>query len=112
MHRSVAVNHDALFKMLLKRPAILKGFFDAFLPQVAEFIDFGSLVFVDKERVTADGKKRTGDLLVKTCFRGESAGFLIHFEHQQNPIPILPEECWSIGSIGVNIICRYTQLPS
>jgi len=34
------VNHDALFKMLLKRPAILKGFFKAFLPPVARFIDF------------------------------------------------------------------------
>ena len=59
------MNHDALFKMLLKRPAILKGFFEAFLPQVARFIDFTSLEFVDKERITAEGRKRTGDLLVK-----------------------------------------------
>ena len=89
MHRSVTVNHDALFKTLLKRPAIFKGFFDAFLPQVGEFIDFGSLEFVDKERITADGRKRTGDLLAKTCFRGETAGFLIHFEHQAQPDPDL-----------------------
>jgi predicted transposase/invertase (TIGR01784 family) len=79
------VNHDALFKMLLKSPAILKGFFDAFLPQVAQFIDFTRLEFVDKERITADGRKRTGDLLVKTRFRGKSTGFLIHLEHQAQP---------------------------
>ena len=83
------MNHDALFKMLLKRPAILKSFFEAFLPQVARFIDFTSLEFVDKERVTADGRKRTGDLLVKTRFRGRSAGFLIHLEHQAQPDPDL-----------------------
>ncbi len=83
------MNHDALFKTLLKRPAIFKGFFDAFLPQVGEFIDFGSLEFVDKERITADGRKRTGDLLAKACFRGETAGFLIHFEHQAQPDPDL-----------------------
>jgi predicted transposase YdaD len=76
------VNHDALFKMLLKRPAILKGFFEAFLPQVAQFIDFAHLQFVDKERITLDGRKRTGDLLVKTRFRETPAGFLIHLEHQ------------------------------
>ena len=79
------MNHDALFKMLLKRPAILKGFFEAFLPQVARFIDFTSLEFVDKERITAEGRKRTGDLLVKTRFRAKSAGFLIHLEHQAQP---------------------------
>jgi hypothetical protein len=76
------VNHDALFKMLLKRPAILRGFFEAFLPKVASFIDFACLEFVDKERVTADGKKRTGDLLVKTRFRDNPAAFPIHLEHQ------------------------------
>jgi hypothetical protein len=79
------VNHDALFKKLLKRPAIFKGFFNAFLPDVAAFVDFSSLEYVDKEGVTLDGRKRTGDLLVKTRFRGESAAFLIHLEHQAQP---------------------------
>jgi len=83
------VNHDALFKMLLKRPAILRGFFEAFLPEVARFIDFSVLEFVDKERFTIDGRKRTGDLLVKTRFRGDAAGFLIHLEHQAQPDPDL-----------------------
>ena len=79
------MNHDALFKRLLKRPAIIKGFFEALLPQVASFMDFTHLEFVDKEGVTADGRKRTGDLLVKTRFRGKSAAFLIHLEHQAQP---------------------------
>jgi hypothetical protein len=79
------VDHDARFKMLLKAPAVLRGFFDAFLPEVARFIDFGVLELVDKERHTLDGRKRTGDLLVKTRFRGEAAGFLIHLEHQAQP---------------------------
>jgi len=79
------LNHDALFKKLLRRPAVLKGFFEAFLPEVAAFVDFGELEFVDKEGFTIDGRKRTGDILVKTRFRGESAAFLIHLEHQAQP---------------------------
>jgi len=76
------VNHDARFKILLKTPTILEAFFEAFLPETGRFVDFKYLEFVDKELVTADGRKRTGDLLVKTRFRGEAAGFLIHLEHQ------------------------------
>jgi predicted transposase/invertase (TIGR01784 family) len=76
------VDHDALFKMLLKRPTIFRGLFDAFLPKAGRFVDFDHLVFVDKERITIDGRKRTGDLLVKTRFREHPAGFLIHLEHQ------------------------------
>jgi len=83
------MNHDALFKMLLKAPAVFRGFFDAFLPDVAKFVDFNVLEFVDKERLTIDGRKRTGDLLIKTRFRGEAAAFLIHLEHQAQPDPDL-----------------------
>jgi hypothetical protein len=34
------MDHDARFKMLLKAPVLLRGFFDAFLPEVARFMDF------------------------------------------------------------------------
>jgi len=44
---------------------------------------FEMLEFVDKERVTIDGRKRTGDLLIKTRFQGQAAGLLIHLEHQR-----------------------------
>ena len=76
------MDHDTLFKTLLKRPAILQAFFEAFVPKAAPFIDFAVLEFLDKERITAHGRKRTGDLLIKTRFRGKPAGFLIHIEHQ------------------------------
>jgi hypothetical protein len=48
--------------------------FDAFLPEVGKFVDFEHLSFIDKELVTLDGKKRTGDLLVKTSFRHQPVG--------------------------------------
>jgi hypothetical protein len=76
------MNHDAMFKMLLKAPTVLRGFFDAFLPEVARFIDFQAIEFVDKERHTFHARKRTGDLLIKTRFQGKATGFLIHLEHQ------------------------------
>ena len=60
-------------------------FFEAFVPDAAGFIDFTVLEFVDKELFTIDRRKRTGDLLVKTRFRGQPAGFLIHLEHQAQP---------------------------
>lgn len=81
----MGMDHDARFKTLLKSPAVLRGFFDGFLPEVSAFIDFTVLEFVDKERFTAGRKKRTGDLLVKTRLRGKAAGFLIHLEHQAQP---------------------------
>jgi hypothetical protein len=79
------MDHDALFKMLLRTPTILQSFFEAFVPGAAGFIDFTVLEFVDKELFTIDRRKRTGDLLVKTRFRGQPAGFLIHLEHQAQP---------------------------
>jgi hypothetical protein len=84
------MDHDALFKMLLKTPTVLQAFFEAFLPEAVMFVDFGALEFVDKELFTRDRKKRTGDLLVKTRFRGQRAGFLIHLEHQAQRDPSLP----------------------
>jgi hypothetical protein len=83
------VNHDALFKSLLKNRSILRAFFEEFLPEAARFMDFYRLEYVDKERVTLEGKKRTGDLLIKTRFRGKAACFLIHLEHQAQPAPDL-----------------------
>jgi hypothetical protein len=76
------MNHDSLFKMLLKNRSILRAFFEQFFPEAAKFIEFDKIEYVDKERVTLEGKKRTGDLLIKTSFRGKMAGFLIHLEHQ------------------------------
>ena len=76
------LNHDALFKSLLKTGRLLKSFFEAFLPDLSSSIDFNHLEFLDKERFTLDGRRRTGDLLIKTRFREEDACFLIHLEHE------------------------------
>jgi hypothetical protein len=76
------VNHDALFKRLLRNRSILQAFFEQFLPEAARFIEFEELEYVDKERLTLEGKKRTGDLLIKTRFKGKATFFLIHLEHQ------------------------------
>jgi len=75
------MDHDARFKILLRAPAILRAFFEEFLPDAARFVDLSVLEFVDKERYAADRTKRTGDLLIKTRFQGKPAGFLIHLEH-------------------------------
>ncbi len=84
------MNHDELFKSLLKTGRVLRDFFEAFLPRVYRFIDFDHIEFVDQERFTYRGERRTGDLLVKTRFRGEDAAFLIHLEHEAQSHRDLP----------------------
>ena len=76
------IHHDALFKSLLRSGRLLRDFFEAFLPEIFGLIDFHHIEFVDKERFALGGKRRTGDLLIKTRFRGEDAAFLIHLEHE------------------------------
>ena len=64
-------------------------FVQAFLPNVAQFLEPDSLLFLDKEVFTdiAQGEKHQVDLLVKARFRGqeergEDAFFLVHVENQ------------------------------
>ncbi len=76
------MDHDALFKWLLKDPVILRSFFEEFLPEVARYTDLSKVEYLDKEKRTLRGHKRTGDLLVKVRFKGEHAAFLIHVEHE------------------------------
>ncbi len=77
-----AIDHDALFKWLLKDPVILRLFFEEFLPEVASYTDFSKLEYLDKETRTLRGQRRTGDLLVKVHFKEQEAAFLIHVEHE------------------------------
>lgn len=76
------MDHDALFKWLLKDPVILRSFFEEFLPEIAGYTDFSKLEYLDKETRTLRGQRRTGDLLVKVRFEGAEAAFLIHVEHE------------------------------
>jgi hypothetical protein len=87
----MAAHHDAQFKALLKLKAVLRDFFVLFLPDIACYIDSSQIEFVDKERFTIEGSPRTGDLLIKTRFRNDSAAFLIHLEHQAQNKPCLEQ---------------------
>jgi hypothetical protein len=49
------MDHDALFKWLLKDPVILRSFFEEFLPEVASYTDFSRLEYLDKETRTLRG---------------------------------------------------------
>ena len=72
------MDHDRLFKELLR--TFFAEFLELFLPQVAQYIEPGSLEFLDKEiftDVTSEDRHEV-DLLVKCRFRGQETFFLIH----------------------------------
>ena len=74
-------DHDRLFKELLT--TFFGEFVDAFLPEVAEYVDLTSIVFLDKEVFTdvTSGKRHEVDLLVQGRFQGQDSFFLVHVEH-------------------------------
>jgi predicted transposase YdaD len=75
--------HDQFFKLLLM--TFFVEFVRAFLPDVARYIDFSSIEFLDKEIFSdiASGDSHEVDLIVKVRFRGgKQAFFLIHVENQ------------------------------
>ena len=59
-------------------------FLDLFFPEVRQYLNRGSIEFLDKEVFTdiASGERHEVDLLVKAKFRGREAFFLIHVENQ------------------------------
>jgi len=69
------MNHDALFKMLLKRPGHSSSFLRSLSARYSRFVDFHSSSSIDKERYTIEGKKRTGDLPPQNPVQHEPAGF-------------------------------------
>ncbi len=76
------MDHDRLFKELLT--AFFAEFVEAFLPQVAQFMEPASIQFLDKEVFTdiTAGEKHEVDLIVQARFRGQETFFLIHVENQ------------------------------
>ena len=77
------MNHDQLFKVLLT--TFFMEFAQAFLSDVAAYIDPNSIEFLDKEIFTdiASAERHEVDLIVKVRFRsGKRAFFLIHVENQ------------------------------
>jgi Putative transposase, YhgA-like len=78
-------DHDRLFKELLG--VFFWEFVEAFLPEVAVYLDRSSLVFLDKEVFTdvTAGDRHAVDLVVQGRFRGQESFFLVHVEHQAQP---------------------------
>ena len=68
-------------------------FVEAFLPDVAAYLEPESIEFLDKEIITdvTAGKKHEVDLLVKARFRGRDTCFIIHVENQATPQADFPQ---------------------
>jgi predicted transposase YdaD len=80
------LGHDQLFKAVLEK--FFKDFLELFFPKVAERLDFGTLVFLDKE-LFADlpqGPTREVDVVARLeTHEGEPEIVLVHVEVQARP---------------------------
>jgi predicted transposase YdaD len=79
---AAALDHDALFKLLLT--AFFAEFLELFAPELAAALDPTPLVFLDKESFSdlLDPDRREADLVVQAQLRDQPATLLIHLEHQ------------------------------
>ncbi len=76
------INHDANFKQLLTTCFV--DFIELFFPQTLNYLNTGSLEFLDKEFFTdipAD-YRREADIVIKTKFRNRDAFFIVLVENQ------------------------------
>ena len=81
------IDHGRLFKELISTFFI--EFIELFFPQVLEYIDTESIIFLDKEiftDVTAGDKYET-DLIAKVKFLGQPSYFVIHIEAESGARP-------------------------
>ena len=86
------MDHDRLFKELLT--TFFAEFVELFLPDLAAYIDWDHIEFIDKEIFTdiAARDRHEVDLLVKTRFRDRGDGFfLVHLEHQASAQADFPQ---------------------
>jgi predicted transposase YdaD len=76
------IDHDRLFKELLT--TFFVEFIELFFPAIARELLPDSVTFLDKELFTdmSGGERREADVVVKAQFRGQTAFFLVHIEHQ------------------------------
>ncbi|MBL8149540.1 MAG: DUF4351 domain-containing protein [Blastocatellia bacterium] len=90
IEKKETINHDAIFKELLKTFFI--EFIEAFVPDVDKYLDKDSIEFLDKEAFTSpfDGSKYACDLLVKAKFKFEDVYFLIHIDNQNDSRAVFP----------------------
>lgn len=80
-----------MFKELLTN--FFMEFVEAFLPDVAAYLDPASFEFINNEVFTdvTAGEKHEVDVLVKARFRGQDTFFLIHVENQASAKPGFPK---------------------
>lgn len=80
------MDHDRLFKELIG--TFFREFVELLLPEVYRFLDVGSLEPLDKELFhdVAAGERLEADVVVKGRFKGEETCFLVHVEHQAQPL--------------------------
>jgi hypothetical protein len=76
------IDHDQLFKLLLTTFFI--EFLELFFPEVAAYVEPGSLVALDKELYSdaVEGENFNADILMQARFKGQKTWFLIHVEPQ------------------------------
>ena len=81
----IMTDHDRLFKELITTFFI--EFLHLFLPDVAAFVEAGSIEFLDKEIFVdvTSGERLEPDLVAKVRFKGSGAFFVIHVENQSHP---------------------------
>ncbi|MBX3169552.1 MAG: flagellar assembly protein H [Candidatus Eremiobacteraeota bacterium] len=76
--------HDSLFKELLT--LFLEDFVQLFVPEMAQYLEPGSLHLIDKELYP--GRRRRGrraDMVARGRVRGTEAALIVHFEHDAQP---------------------------
>ncbi len=80
----MTIDHDRLFKELIT--TFFDEFMALFLPEINDWLEIGSIAFLDKEIFTdiLDGESHEADLVAIGRFRGEETCFLIHIEAQAN----------------------------
>ena len=89
------MDHDHLFKELLT--TFFVDFLDVFCPELAKYLEPGSVEFLDKEVFTdvTHGERHEVDLVAKARFRGQPLGFLIHVEAQARKQTVFPQRMFT-----------------
>ncbi len=89
------MDHDHLFKELLT--TFFVDFLEVFCPELAKYVEPGSVEFLDKEVFTdvTHGERHEVDLVAKARFRGKPLGFLIHIEAQARQQAVFPQRMFT-----------------
>lgn len=76
------IDHDRIFKEILT--TFFVDFMQLFFPQVLDYLDVGTLEFLDKELFTdlTSGERFEADVVVKAVYKQHPAFFIVLLEHQ------------------------------